>query len=262
MPKCFAAICVFLHVAGADCSPTEIIAHRGLCINAPENTLAAFDAAWAAGADGIETDVHLSKDLAVVCHHDQEIPKGLFRRLKIKSSSLEKIRKAFGNKNPRHQIPVLSQALETVPDSGKIFIEVKCGKEIIPYIKKALENSDLEKRQAAIISFDPRVILESKSQMSEIKALWLTRYKKERKASLKIDDAETLVQTALSARADGISFKTQKALNEDLVLRLRREGLEVHVWTVDDPAEALRYKNLGIDSVTTNLPLEIGKSIK
>ena len=52
---------------------TEIMAHRGSRINRPENTLAAFEEAVRAGADGIELDVHLSQDGQVVVIHDETV---------------------------------------------------------------------------------------------------------------------------------------------------------------------------------------------
>src|SRR5262245_14242151 len=47
-----------------------VFAHRGGSALAPENTMAAFDNGLALGADGLELDVHLSRDGAVVVHHD------------------------------------------------------------------------------------------------------------------------------------------------------------------------------------------------
>ena len=49
-----------------------VIAHRGYSDRAPENTLAAFRLGWESGADGIECDVHLTKDGQVVCIHDYD----------------------------------------------------------------------------------------------------------------------------------------------------------------------------------------------
>src|SRR6187455_489606 len=51
----------------------QVFAHRGGCALGPENTLAAFDLGVAAGADGLELDVHLSADGVVVVHHDETL---------------------------------------------------------------------------------------------------------------------------------------------------------------------------------------------
>ena len=56
-----------------DRSRPRIFAHRGGCALGPENTLAAFDMGMAAGADGLEFDVHLSSDGVPVVHHDDTL---------------------------------------------------------------------------------------------------------------------------------------------------------------------------------------------
>src|SRR5207247_3139872 len=50
-----------------------VFAHRGGSKLGPENTIAAFDRGLAAGADGLELDVHLSRDGVVVVHHDRAL---------------------------------------------------------------------------------------------------------------------------------------------------------------------------------------------
>jgi glycerophosphoryl diester phosphodiesterase len=56
-----------------DTSGPLVFAHRGGCALGPENTLTAFDRGLAAGADGLELDVQLSKDGVVVVHHDETL---------------------------------------------------------------------------------------------------------------------------------------------------------------------------------------------
>ena len=60
-----------------------IIGHRGASAVAPENSMAAFEAAIAAGADGIEFDVHLSRDGVPVIIHDETLQRthGLRKRV-------------------------------------------------------------------------------------------------------------------------------------------------------------------------------------
>lgn len=52
---------------------TKIFAHRGASAYAPENTMEAFELAAKQGADGIELDVHVTKDGEVVVTHDEKI---------------------------------------------------------------------------------------------------------------------------------------------------------------------------------------------
>jgi glycerophosphoryl diester phosphodiesterase len=62
-----------IQVTFFDSSEPLVLAHRGASMQAPENTLAAFDLGEAAGADGLELDVHLSADGVVVVHHDRTL---------------------------------------------------------------------------------------------------------------------------------------------------------------------------------------------
>ena len=68
-----AILCLATAPARAADKPAEIIGHRGASHDAPENTIAAFDRGLAAGADGLELDVRLSKDGEVVVIHDETL---------------------------------------------------------------------------------------------------------------------------------------------------------------------------------------------
>jgi glycerophosphoryl diester phosphodiesterase len=83
------------------------LAHRGRHVGCPENTLAAFEAAVAHGADGIETDVRLSRDHQLVLFHDRLAPGGR----EVAALSAAELSAAAG-----YAVPTLDQALERFPD--------------------------------------------------------------------------------------------------------------------------------------------------
>lgn len=74
------------------------------------------------------------------------------------------------------RIPTLREVLATVPDGKRIFVEIKCGPEIIEPLKQQLAASPLKPEQIVIICFQQNVILESRRVMSKYKANWLTGY--------------------------------------------------------------------------------------
>jgi len=78
-----------------------VLAHRGLHDDARENTLAAFEAAVAAGADGIETDVRLTRDGVAILMHDPKV-----RRRTVASMTHSELSRAAG-----YHVPTLAQAL-------------------------------------------------------------------------------------------------------------------------------------------------------
>jgi glycerophosphoryl diester phosphodiesterase len=83
-----------------------LLAHRGYHQSAPENTLAAFEAAVALGLDGIETDVRLSRDGQVLLLHDR-----VLGRHQVAELNRREIEQALA-----HPVPTLAEALERFHD--------------------------------------------------------------------------------------------------------------------------------------------------
>ena len=73
--------------------PTMIQAHRGASADAPENTMEAFRLAVDIAADGIELDVHLTKDGEVVVIHDDTIDRTSNGTGKVSDMTLEELRR-------------------------------------------------------------------------------------------------------------------------------------------------------------------------
>src|SRR3954469_22899922 len=84
-----------------------LFAHRGFHARAPENSMAAFEAAVALGVDGIETDVRLSGDGLPVIIHDRVTP----ARRAVSELARRDIEKDVG-----HSVPLLADILEAFPD--------------------------------------------------------------------------------------------------------------------------------------------------
>ena len=84
-----------------------ILSHRGFHERAPENTLAAFDAAAALGVDGIETDIRLSADAQLVLFHDRLAPDGR----PVASLARDELSRLVG-----YEVPTLESALARLPD--------------------------------------------------------------------------------------------------------------------------------------------------
>ena len=111
---------------------TEIFAHRGASGYAPENTLEAFRLAMEQGADGIELDVHLTKDGEVVVIHDETLDRTSDGQGKVRDYTLEELKKfSFHNHIEKYkgvQIPTLKEVLDLVENSSmKVNIELKTG---------------------------------------------------------------------------------------------------------------------------------------
>ena len=215
-----------------------IIAHRGVPDEAKENTLASFEEAWRQNADGVETDVHLTRDGQIVCHHDPVIPRTFFGDLEIARASFKKVKRAFGKGiRPGEHLPLLSEVLEALPEGKRLFIEIKCGPKIVSVLKQTLEDSPAPLENIAVICFNPEVIRDWKEAAPKVKALWLSSYLKEAYLPYQANTPSALLKNIRMAAADGVSIEQQESLDKTLVQYLNNQGLEVHVWTVDSPSK-------------------------
>src|SRR3954464_2425314 len=94
----------------------QLLAHRGGSALAPENTIAAFDNGLALGADGLELDVHLSRDGVVVVHHDRLLERTTTLRGPIAERDAAELRRA--------EIPSLPEVLARYRDR-RLIVELK-----------------------------------------------------------------------------------------------------------------------------------------
>ncbi|KAH7555507.1 hypothetical protein BM1_07130 [Bipolaris maydis] len=96
----------------------QAIAHRGYKAKFAENTLAAFKGAVEVGADGLETDLHLTRDGVVVLSHDKDLKRCFGRDEKIIDCDYEFISKLRTLKEPHEPMPRLSDLLEYLAQPG------------------------------------------------------------------------------------------------------------------------------------------------
>lgn len=241
------------------CASVEIVAHRGASFDAPENTLAAFELAWQQDADAIEGDFHLSKDGQVVTLHDASLRRTTGVDRQVSQLTLDELRSLDVGawKDPQwagQRIPTLEEVLATIPRGKNLRLEVKCGPEIVPVIRQVLRASKVRPRQVTIISFNQEVIAASKEQLNRVEAHWLFAFKKDEQTDQWNSTAEQLVQTALRIGADGVGLAANERVDEALAETIRRAGLELHVWTINDSQLARRMIDLGAQSITTDRP--------
>ncbi|MDA7881924.1 glycerophosphodiester phosphodiesterase [Akkermansiaceae bacterium] len=245
-----------------------VVAHRGASHAAPENTLSAFKLAWEEGADAIEGDFFLTSDQQIVCTHDRTIQRLNQKKVKLDvvKSTLEELQKldvgSWKNEKWRgEKMPTLAEVMKTVPKGKRIYIEVKCGVEIVPFLKKEIESGGLEPKQIVIISFKKEVILKAKTTMPDLKAIWLCSFKRNKKTG-EVTPSEAEVMKALAAvKADGLSCGDHDSLTEDFLKRVHSMGHETHCWTVNDPKRAKELAGMGMRSITTDRPAAIREGL-
>lgn len=262
--------CVLLVFALAACAATgtaEIVAHRGASHDAPENTLAAFLLAWEQGADAIEGDFRLTGDGKIVCIHDETTERVADRTLTVAESSLEDLSKLdVGSwRDPRwkgERIPTLAEVLGIVPDGKRILIEIKCGPEILGPLKETLATSGLRPDQTVVIAFDADVIAQTKRELPRLKALWITDFEEDEETGTCKPSVGEILAELRRVGADGVDCRAHAVVDRDFAGKLRRARLELHVWTINEGSEAIRFQELGVDSVTTDRPALLKQKLR
>ena len=229
-----------------------IQAHRGGTDNHPENTLEAFSTAIKRGADGIELDVHLSKDGEIVVAHDAQLERISNGEGYINDHTLEELKALdigwFSLDRDAYRIPTLSEVFSLVKPSGLfVNVELKTTERLYP---------DLPAKLLALVNeygMEERVIYSSFNHYSlkHIKAL-------DPKARIGLLYELGMVDPWVYAKyvgADAIHphYFVIAALPET-VKRCHEHGIEVNVWTVDESeAIKLMYK-CAVDGIITNKP--------
>lgn len=244
----------------------EIIAHRGFSARAPENTLASFNLAWQNNTDTCELDVYLTADGKTVVIHDkdtkrttgvkQDVAKSKQAELTALDAGSWKNKKWAGEK-----IPTLEQSLATLPKGKqRFFIEIKCGAEIVPELKRILEPMKDRAAQLAIIAFKRDAAAESKKAMPWIKVYRLAAGKTKDK---KPTNLTQLIADTKQDKLDGLDLGMKDfPWDEAMVKQIRDAGLGLYVWTVNKPADVPRFAKLGVDGITTDDPVMLREALK
>lgn len=228
------------------------IAHRGFSGKYPENTMLAFKKAVEAGADGIELDVHFSKDGKLVIIHDELIDRTTDGKGFVCDYTFDELRQfdasaGFTGVYGTNRIPSLREYFEfTAPIDGFITnIELKTGVNEYPGIEKAvldmIDEFDLQDRMI-ISSFNHYSVMRTKEINPQIKCGFL-------EASWILD---------FGAYADNYSVECihpmSCTLTSDTVKEMKAHGICINTWTVNNEDEVKRLNSLGVDAVIGNYP--------
>ena len=131
---------------------------------------------------------------------------------------------------------------------------------MVPPLIKQIRNSSLKLDQIVIISFRQDVIKAVEDKWPELKTFWLTRFKENENGELE-PRPRTVLRTLESLGTNGLSTHFE-GLTSELVKSFQKAGYEYHVWTVDEIPQAKMLVEIGVQSITTNVPQKIGQAIR
>lgn len=227
-----------------------ILGHRGASHDAPENTLAAFTLALAQGADGIELDVQLSKDGALVVYHDTRLKPETGRQERIADVLLAELKKLHVGQGQK--IPTLDEVFEALGPAALYNVEIKdwslWDKGTETAVADCIQSHNLQS-QCHVSSFNPFAIRRVRRHLARSTSTGILR----QKGLLRFSYLFT------SSEAD---HPHHTMIDEQYMAWARQRGYQVHTWTVNDPAEAQRLARLGVDGIITNKPAVIRKAIQ
>ena len=251
---------MYLCVLVAGCASeqgVEIVAHRGASYLAPENTKASAELAWEKDTDGVEIDVYLSKDQRIVVRHDKTTKRTSGVDLKVAEATSEELRQLDvgswkDTKYTGEKVPFIEEIIETIPPGKRLFVEIKCGPEIVPILKNTLMESG-KMGQFVIIAFNLEVATQAKKALPEVPVYWLVSTKKDKETKQKLPHDPKWLQIAQDRGLDGLDVH-YAGVTPEFMQAVKESGQKLYVWTVDDPVEAKRLVDLGVAGITTNRP--------
>ena len=236
----------------------EIVGHRGASHDAPENTLPAVKLGFEQGADAVEVDVFATADGRIVAIHDPHTKRVAGVKLDVAKSTLADLRKLDvgswkGERWAGTVIPTLEEVLEAVPEGRRLMIEVKCRVSALPNLERAIEASGKRER-VALISFSYPLIAQAKRMMPDVPAYWVYGFSVRERARWGNPTMQGLIRKAETAGLDGLDLDGQGPITKAFVDKLRAKGMELYVWTVNDPNRARELIAMGVKGITTDRP--------
>lgn len=232
---------------------TQILAHRGASAYAPENTMAAFGLALDMGTHGIELDVQLTRDGKLVVIHDLSIDRTSDGTGLVGELTLEELRQydfsyAFAGKygTDGSRLPELGEVMEFAMKHG-LYINIETKDYSRPYGEVNMRTAELVRRygyteNTLIASINHNAVARLKRDYPELKT-----------AIAFMESFYRLEAYAANCRAD-VLHPYYLGVDEAFMELADRSRFEVNPWTVDDEAEMIRLRNLGVTRIMTNKP--------
>lgn len=232
----------------------EIIGHRGASALCPENTTLSIETALQMGMDGVELDLQLSADGAVVLAHDETLervarntfglPQEEFAR--IITTPIEELTLAeIQSVDVGGRVPTLRQALQLIPEGKIAMLDIKSDNHILPFLE--LEGAKCE---IIMVAFSLKLIRKIKAWMPQMPCYYIRLYEQ-----LK-ENLDDILEDG--ADLEGFSFEASSIITQDLIALLHTRGQKLMTWVDPHPAPIdtaktrSEYAKMGVDYFITN----------
>lgn len=242
-------------------SPTKlgVVAHRGWSGAAPENTVAAFEKA-VEGGFWIELDVTLASSGEVVVIHDDTVDRTTDGTGEVAQMSWDQLKDldAGGWFDPRfagEPLPTLDRVFQAVPGDTVVLVEMKTGddKGSLPRaVAEAIRKAG-RAQSTIVISFDPFMLEQLRLASPELLRGQLVGDYED--SDLAFYEKRALQNLAFTDRVQqDLVLWQHDLLDQTLVGRMKDHGYAVVAWTVNEPEDIARMRELGVDAIISDHP--------
>lgn len=230
---------------------TKIIAHRGASKLAPENTMYAFELAYNLGAEGIETDVQLTKDNIPVLIHDETVRRTTNSSGYVKDFTFEEISELdagswFSTDFRGARIIRLEDFLTWIkPKDLYVNIELKNNKIDYSNLEQIVYNQLKGHRlleRTTLSTFNPNSVKRLANYQDEVEIAFLTSKR-----------SDNLVEYAKSLGANALHIK-YRLVNPLLINQAHEQNMPVRVYTVNKYPHMMHCFEKGCDGIFTDVP--------
>lgn len=231
-------------------------AHRGASGRYPENTILAFEKALEFGANGIETDVQMTKDGILVLMHDEMVNRTTDGIGFVKDYTFSEIKKLdagsyFSKEYVNEKVPSVEELLLMVKGKN-IILNFEIKNNIIEYQKIEEKLLDIiyrygMQRNVIISSFNHYSMVKIKKLSSEIKT-----------GLLYMENLYCPSKYAKYVGAEAL-HPYYYSLDKEIVKEVKQEGILINTFTVNDTNYMKYLIELGVDGIITNYPEKLNK---
>lgn len=232
---------------------TLLLAHRGFSGPYPENTPLAFRKAAEAGADGIESDVHMTRDGRLVIFHDDRVTRTSDGTGSIRDMTYDELRALDigawkGREFAGEHIWTLEQLLDFCAGAG-LYLNLELKNDKTPYpgleerVRDLLRGRGMQER-VLVSSFNHGSMARFKALCPEVET-----------GLLYSRPIRNTVRYASRSGADAMHPRCDILLRRpELVEQLHALGMKVNTWTADRPEDIGRLLAMGVDAVISDHP--------
>ncbi|WP_435874915.1 glycerophosphodiester phosphodiesterase family protein [Nonomuraea wenchangensis] len=227
-------------------------AHRGGAAEGAENSVAAFERAVGLGYTYLETDAHATADGVLLAFHDHTLDRVTDQRGRISELPYRAVRRA--RIAGVHEIPLMEDLLGTWPEA-RFNIDVKEAAAIAP-LAEAVRRTNAYDRVCLTSFSDERLVLAKAAMRRDVCSALGPRGVAALRAAATTSGYGRLLtrlsRAGVPCAQVPVGFRGLRVTTDRLIRTAHAIGMQVHVWTVNDPARMERLLDLGVDGIMTD----------